>query len=84
MKYMVIETFLAGGKKAVYERFHDKGRMLPEGLHFIESWLEESGKRCFQLMETDDQSLFNEWVKNWNDLVDFEIVPLGDKPEKNT
>jgi len=80
MRYMVIERFMDGKKSDVYDRFHQKGRMLPDGLHYIDSWLEENGNRCFQLMETDNESLFNEWIGHWNDLVEFEVVPLGDKP----
>ena len=77
---MVIETFKDGKNNAVYNRFHGEGRMLPQGLHYIESWLEQSGRRCFQLMETDDELLFEMWKSHWNDLVEFEIVSLGDKP----
>ncbi len=79
-KYMVIETFREGTLQEVYRRFHEKGRMMPEGLYFIDSWLEKGGNRCFQLMETDDPALFPEWTKNWADLGHFEIVELGAKP----
>jgi len=71
---MVIETFRDAD--AVYRRFHEKGRMLPEGLKFIDSWVEVDFKRCFQLMESDDVQLFQEWTSRWNDLVDFEIVAV--------
>jgi Protein of unknown function (DUF3303) len=76
MKYMVIETFASGAKADVYDRFCQKGRMLPEGLHYINSWLEQDGDRCFQLMETDQPLLFKTWICAWNDLVSFEIIPL--------
>lgn len=76
MLYMVIEKFKTGCKDKIYERLKTKGRMLPDGLIYLDSWLEFQGKRCFQLMETDNEYLFNEWVKKWNDLVDFEIIPL--------
>ena len=79
-RYMVIEHFAPGAKERIYERFREKGRMLPEGLLYIDSWLEKDGGRCFQLMETDDPSLFDQWMDCWKDLVDFEIVPLGEKP----
>ncbi|MDH3689997.1 MAG: DUF3303 domain-containing protein [Gammaproteobacteria bacterium] len=82
-QYMVIENFLPGCRDAVYERFAQKGRMLPQGLKYIDSWLEKDGDRCFQLMETHDRSLFNEWIENWKDLTDFEIVEIGSKPIKN-
>ena len=80
-QYMVIESFLPGCKDKVYERFHQKGRMLPEGLAYINSWLEKDGNRCFQLMETDDPSLFHAWLDEWKDLVAMEVVELGEKPE---
>src|SRR3954466_16128027 len=79
-RYMVIEHFAPGAKDKVYERFREKGRMLPDGLVYIDSWLEKEGERCFQLMETNDPSLFDRWTENWNDLVRFEIVELGEKP----
>ncbi len=81
-RYMVIETFPPGAKAEVYERFHRKGRMLPPGLLYIDSWLEKDGDRCFQLMETNDRQLFDRWTEHWSDLVSFEIVELGEKPEK--
>lgn len=77
MKYMVVETFVAGIKALVYERFHQKGRMLPDGLHYIDSWLEKDGDRCFQLMETDRPQLFEAWVVAWEDLVSFQIIELA-------
>jgi hypothetical protein len=82
-RYMVTEHFAPGMKSKVYERFEEKGRMLPEGLTYIDSWLEKDGDRCFQLMETIDRSLVDRWMKSWNDLVRFEIVELGEKPGKN-
>jgi hypothetical protein len=82
-KYMVIEHFGEGKLDAVYERFHSKGRMLPDGLHFIESWLSDDGLRCFQLMETATPSLFVEWEKHWSDLARFEIVELRERPAAN-
>ena len=77
---MVIENYREGCFDKIYERFHEKGRMLPEGLYFIESWLEKNGARCFQLMETENPELFKIWIENWEDLVDFEVIEIGDKP----
>ncbi len=82
-RYMVIERFRPGAKTRVYERFHQKGRMLPAGLTYLDSWLEKDGARCFQLMETRDPGLFAEWTRHWVDLVRFEIVELGEKPAKD-
>ena len=81
MDYMVIETF-TGGADAVYARFHAKGRMLPGGLHYVDSWLTEDRARCFQLMRCDDPALFDVWTANWRDLVEFEIVPLAPAADK--
>jgi hypothetical protein len=66
----------------IYERFHQKGRMLPDGLIYFDSWLEKDGDRCFQLMETNDRSLFDLWIDRWKDLGRFEIIELGEKPSK--
>lgn len=75
-RFMVIESFKSGKKPLVYERLAARGRMLPRGLNYINSWLERDGERCFQLMETEDEDLFLVWITEWQDLVDFEIVPL--------
>ena len=80
-RFMVIENFKPGCKDLVYERFREKGRMLPDGLRFIDSWVEKDGDRCFQLMETTDPTLFAIWTANWNDLVEFEIVELEEESE---
>jgi uncharacterized protein DUF3303 len=76
MLFMVIETFRNQDAKAIYRRFRDKGRMTPEGLAFVSSWVSADLDRCFQLMETDDVTLFQRWVAEWSDLADFEIVPV--------
>ena len=75
MRYMVIETFTQGARP-VYERARDRGRMLPEGLRYVDSWVETGLARCFQLMETDDPSLLERWTSQWDDLGEFEIVPV--------
>ena len=72
---MVVETFVQGARP-VYERAAEKGRMLPPGLLYLDSWIDERLQRCFQLMETDDPSALDEWMREWSDLVRFEIVPL--------
>lgn len=76
MMFMVIERFKDGCGEAVYERFAEKGRMLPDGLRYVGSWIETTLARCFQVMECDDPRLFDEWTAHWSDLVDFEIVPV--------
>lgn len=79
-QYMVIETFRPGCKPQVYHRFQERGRLLPPGLNYLQSWLERDGNRCFQLMETTDPNLFNLWTERWQDLVSFEVIELGDRP----
>jgi len=76
MLFMVIEHFKNRDAAAVYRRFRKQGRMAPEGLKYIDSWVETNFDRCFQLMECDDRKLFQEWIANWKDLVDFEIVEV--------
>ena len=77
MLFMVIERFRGhDAAAAVHRRFREKGRMLPAGLKYLDSWMEDNHSRCFQLMECDDMRLFEEWTARWNDLVDFEIVPV--------
>ena len=73
---MVIEKFKPGCFEAVYERFNLKGRMLPEGLHYLNSWVNQEQQICFQLMETNEEQLFALWIKNWADLTDFEVIPI--------
>jgi hypothetical protein len=74
--YMIVEHFKDGDAAAVYRRFREKGRMAPEGLSYVSSWVDENFERCYQLMETDDGRLLDQWITNWNDLVDFEVYPV--------
>ncbi len=76
MLFMVIERFRNGDAAAVYRRFRERGRMLPDGLRYVESWTEVSFARCFQLMECDDPRLLDEWTERWQDLVEFEVTPV--------
>ena len=80
MLYMVIERFKNREAIPVYRRFREKGRMAPEGLNYVESWVETNFDRCFQLMECEDPRLLEEWAANWKDLVEFEFVPV--RPSK--
>jgi hypothetical protein len=80
MLFMVIERFRKGAAP-VYRRFHEKGRMLPDGLRYVDSWVEVNQNRCFQLMECDDVRLFQQWIAHWKDLVDFEIVAVRSSKE---
>jgi Protein of unknown function (DUF3303) len=76
VRYMVIEHFKEGKAADVYRRLADKGRMAPEGMNYIDSWVSADLRVCYQLMETDDYSLFAKWTQHWEDLVVFEIVPI--------
>ncbi len=73
MLYMVIEHFKDGAAPAIYERVQRHGRMTPPGLHYVASWVEQDFSRCFQIMETETPSLFDEWMQIWSDLVEFEV-----------
>ena len=73
---MVIERFRNRDPRPVYQRFAEKGRMAPEGLKYVGSWIEANFDRCWQLMECDDPVMFQEWIAKWTDLVEFEIVPV--------
>jgi hypothetical protein len=74
--YMVIENFKNGDAVPVYRRFRDRGRLAPEGLSYISSWVNDQLDRCYQLMETEDRALLDRWIANWSDLVDFEVHPV--------
>ena len=71
--YMVVEHFKNKDAVAVYRRFRDSGRMAPEGLRYVSSWVDDRLERCYQLMETHDRTLLDQWMANWSDLVDFEV-----------
>ena len=81
MLFMVIEHFKESDPAPVYRRFAERGRLMPEGLSYVNSWIEVGMDRCFQLMETEDPILLQEWIKNWGDLVDFEVVPVVSSAE---
>jgi hypothetical protein len=76
MLFMVIERYRNQDAKAVYRRFREKGRQMPEGLGFVGSWVTADLDRCFQLMESERVELLQQWVAQWSDLVEFEIVPV--------
>jgi uncharacterized protein DUF3303 len=82
MQFMVIETFRNQDGKSVYRKFKDKGRMMPDGLSFVQSFVTADLSRCFQVMECDDVTLLQRWVAEWTDLIAFEIVPVV--PGKDT
>jgi len=73
---MVVERFRNGDAAPVYRRFRERGRMAPEGLAYISSWVTEDLSTCYQLMETADRALLEDWIRNWTDLVEFEVHPV--------
>jgi hypothetical protein len=77
MLFMVIERFRNQDALAVYRRFREKGRQMPDGLAFVGSWVSADVGRCFQLMECDDVTLLQRWVAAWSELIEFEIVPVA-------
>jgi hypothetical protein len=76
MLFMIVEKFRNGDPVPIYRRFRDRGRLAPDGLRYIASWVDESFERCFQVMETTDRKLLDRWIENWSDIVDFEIYPV--------
>ena len=74
--YMVVEHYKNGNAAPIYRRFRDRGRLAPEGLSYVSSWVDTKLERCFQLMETDDPRLLDEWIAQWQDIVDFEVHPV--------
>jgi len=76
MLYMIIERFRDGEAVPVYRRFREKGRLAPEGLRYLSSWVTLDMTRCYQVMECDDASLLTEWTDQWKDIVDFEVLPV--------
>jgi hypothetical protein len=76
MLFMVIERFKGRNPAPIYARLRDQGRALPDGLRYVDSWVEANFDRCFQVMECDDLALLQRWVLQWRDLVEFEVVPV--------
>lgn len=76
MLYMIVEHFKNDDPGPVYRRFRERGRLAPHGLGYVSSWVDEKLEVCFQLMETSDPKLLDEWIANWTDLVEFEVYPV--------
>ncbi len=74
--YMVVEHFKNKDAVPVYRRFRDRGRMTPEGLVYVSSWVDHKLERCYQVMEAADHMLLDEWMAKWSDLIDFEVHPI--------
>jgi hypothetical protein len=76
MLYMVIEHFKNGDPTPVYRRFRERGRLTPDGLTYVSSWVDVNLQRCYQIMETANPPLLDDWMAQWSDLVDFEVYPV--------
>lgn len=81
MLYMVIEKFKTPGGVEIYRRFANQGRMMPDGLEYVSSWVDMDFTRCYQLMKTDHQDLFRQWTRHWEDLMEFQILPVRTSAE---
>lgn len=73
---MVIEDYRGGNARAVYRRVQEQGRLLPDGVHYVASWVTPDLRRCYQVMETDDRQLLDLWISRWEDLVAFDVIPV--------
>ncbi len=73
---MVIERFKEEDPKPVYRRFREQGRLAPDGLTYVSSWVDETLSVCYQVMECDDRGLLDQWIANWSDIVEFEVIPV--------
>jgi hypothetical protein len=76
MLFMIVEHFKNADPLPIYRRFRDHGRMAPDGLQYVSSWVDEKLERCFQIMETADPKLLEQWMANWSDIVEFEVYPV--------
>ncbi len=76
MLYMIIERFHPGKVKDLYMRFEQKGRMLPEGVQYLNSWIDNKVRTCYQVMESDAEEKIQQWINSWSDLADFEVIPV--------
>jgi Protein of unknown function (DUF3303) len=74
--YMIVEHFKNDDPIPVYRRFRDRGRLAPDGLQYISSWVDEKLEHCFQIMETADRNLLDQWIANWSDIVEFNVFPV--------
>lgn len=76
MLYMIIETFRNGDPVPTYRRFRDLGRLMPDGLEYRGSWVTADLRRCFQVMECNDRRLLDQWMAQWQDITDFDVIPV--------
>ena len=82
VQYMVIERYT--DKEAVYRRFREKGRMMPAGVRYVNSWVTADGNTCYQINEADSPELLHAWAANWEDVTEFEFIPVISSQEMST
>lgn len=75
-QYLVIERFRNGDRVPVYRRFRERGRLAADALTYVGSWITEDLTTCYQVMECEDRALLDAWIAQWEDLVDFEVLPV--------
>ena len=75
MQFVIVERFHHGDPVPIYRRFRDKGRMAPDGVRYVASWVSQDLTQCYQVMECDDRRLLDEWIAKWSDICDFEVIP---------
>jgi hypothetical protein len=83
MLFMIIERFRNGDPAPVYRRFRERGRLAPLGVNYVNSWVTEDLRMCYQVMDCEDRALLDEWIANWTDLVDFEVIRVITSAEAN-
>ncbi|HEX4932245.1 MAG TPA: DUF3303 family protein [Gemmatimonadaceae bacterium] len=81
VRFMIIERFRHGDPLPVYRRFRDSGRLAPDGLRYVDSWVTHDLATCYQVMECDDRALLDAWIAAWDDLVEFEVLPVHTSAE---
>ena len=81
MLYMIVEHFRGGDAVPVYRRFRERGRLAPDGLRYVSSWVTSDLRHCYQVMECDDGALLDEWMAAWDDIVQFEVHPVVSSSE---
>lgn len=81
MLFMVIESFRGGNAEPVYARFRTRGRLAPDGVNYVNSWVTADLTRCYQVMESPNRARLEEWMAAWSDLVEFEVIPVITSPE---
>lgn len=81
MLFMIIERYRNGDPAPVYQRFRQRGRLAPDGLHYVNSWVTADLTTCYQVMECANRALLDQWIDAWQDIVDFEVIPVITSPE---